>query len=143
MRGFGPRGGHGWAVVHRLQSNVTTAPLDARVPNGNSGSSIEDTGSLQILILGTDTREGKNSQYGTEADSAGAGQSDVMLLMDISPDNSRVSVTSFPRDLMVPIPDCVSATDKKTVPGAPVDSSTGPCRPVPAAPWLPSMTSPG
>lgn len=105
-------------LFYKLQSNVTTSPLDARVPNGTSGSSIEDTGSLQILILGTDTREGKNSQYGTEEDSAGAGQSDVMLLMDISPDNSRVSVTSFPRDLMVPIPDCVSATDKKTIPGS-------------------------
>lgn len=106
-------------LFYKLQSNVTTAPLDGRLPNGaNSGPAIEDTGSLQILILGTDTRDGKNSQYGSEEDSSGQGQSDVMLLMDISPDNSRVSVTSFPRDLVVPIPDCVSATTSETVYGS-------------------------
>ncbi len=106
-------------LFYKLQSNVTTAPLDGRVPNASgSGKSVEDTGSLQILILGTDTRAGKNSEYGTAEDSAGQGQSDVMLLMDISADNSRVSVTSFPRDLMVPIPDCVSVATGETVPGA-------------------------
>lgn len=97
-------------LFYKLQSNVTTSPLNAGVNKSNSAkSSVEDTGSLQILILGTDTRAGKNSNYGTADDSAGAGKSDVMLLMDISADNSRVSVTSFPRDLMVPIPDCKPA----------------------------------
>lgn len=113
-------------LFYKLQSNVTTAPLDGRLPNGNSkGSAIDDTGSLQILILGTDTRDGKNSQYGTEEDSAGQGQSDVMLLMDISADNSRVSVTSFPRDLVVPIPDCVSSAASETVYGSPAGQLNG------------------
>ncbi|MGA7206429.1 MAG: LCP family protein [Specibacter sp.] len=97
-------------LVMRLQGNVTTAPLDASVNKPKSTVPAEDTGSLQILILGTDTRAGKNSEYGTTADSAGAGNSDVMLLMNISADNSNVSVTSFPRDLMVPIPACKSTT---------------------------------
>ncbi|MFC8304779.1 LCP family protein [Specibacter sp. NPDC057265] len=102
----------------KLQSNVTTAPLNAGIGNKSSDqASVEDTGSLQILILGTDTRDGENSQYGTSEDSGGVGNSDVMLLMDISADNSRVSVTSFPRDLMVPIPDC-SAENGDVVPGA-------------------------
>ena len=52
------------ALFLRLQNNVTTAPLTAGVGNKSSEqSSIEETGSLQILILGTDTREGANSQY--------------------------------------------------------------------------------
>jgi LCP family protein required for cell wall assembly len=68
--------------------------------------------------LGTDTRDGANSEYGTAEDSAGPGQSDVMLLMDISKDNTQVSVTSFPRDLMVPIPDCTSAATGELVPGS-------------------------
>lgn len=97
-------------LFFKLQNNVTTAPLTAGLGNKSSDQPPEeDTGSLQILILGTDTRDGENNQYGTSEDSAGAGSSDVMLLMDISADNSRVSVTSFPRDLMVPIPDCVNA----------------------------------
>ncbi|MHA7305192.1 LCP family protein [Arthrobacter sp. TMN-49] len=105
-------------LFYKLQSNVTTSPLNAGVNKSNSGKSpVEETGSLQILILGTDTRAGKNSNYGTADDSAGAGKSDVMLLMDISADNSRVSVTSFPRDLMVPIPDCKPAGGGDVVPG--------------------------
>ena len=74
---------------------------------------------MQILILGTDTRAGKNSEYGTTDDSAGEGNSDVMLLMNISADNSNVSVTSFPRDLMVPIPACKPTTAVPLSPGTP------------------------
>ena len=106
-------------LLYKLQSNVTTAPLNAGVGNKSSDKApVEATGSLQILILGTDTRDGANSEYGTADDSAGPGQSDVMLLLDISADNSRVSVTSFPRDLMVPIPDCISAVTGDVVSGA-------------------------
>ena len=105
------------ALLLKLQQNVTTAPLDASVNGNKSKTPAEDTGSLQILILGTDTRDGKNNEYGTAADSTGEGNSDVMLLMNISADNSQVSVTSFPRDLMVPIPDCKSAVTGQIVPG--------------------------
>ncbi|POH58622.1 LCP family protein [Arthrobacter glacialis] len=107
-------------LFYKLQNNVTTAPLNAGLTDPNSTKSpVEDTGSMQILILGTDTRAGKNSDYGTADDSAGEGKSDVMLLMDISADNSRVSVSSFPRDLMVPIPDCKPAGGGDIVPGSP------------------------
>lgn len=105
-------------LVMKLQQNVTTSPLNAGLLlDGKTKAPVEDTGSLQVLVLGTDTRAGKNSEYGTAAESAGAGNSDVMLLMNISADNSQVSVTSFPRDLMVPIPDCKSATTGDVVPG--------------------------
>ena len=101
----------------KLQNNVTTSPLNAGVGDQGNDQQPADTGSLQILILGTDTREGENSDYGTTEDSDGQGQSDVMLLMDVSADNSRVSVTSFPRDLMVPIPNCKSSVTGKVIPG--------------------------
>ncbi|MHA7271731.1 LCP family protein [Arthrobacter sp. HLT1-20] len=106
-------------LFYKLQSNVTTSPLNAGLNPNSTKAPVEDTGSLQILILGTDTRAGKNSDYGTADDSAGEGKSDVMLLMDISADNSRVSVTSFPRDLMVPIPDCKPASGGDVIPGTP------------------------
>lgn len=92
----------------RFQSNITTAPLSA---GDGTGSGNDSTGRMQILILGSDTRDGKNAAYGTAEDSTGYGQSDVMMLMDISADNKRVSVISFPRDLLVNIPKC---TDQKT-----------------------------
>ncbi|MGO2541071.1 MAG: LCP family protein [Specibacter sp.] len=106
-------------LFYKLQTNVTTSPLNAGVGNKSSQlPQLEDTGSLQILILGTDSRAGANSEYGSEEDSAGPGKSDVMLLMDISADNSHVSVTSFPRDLMAPIPDCQPSGGGEVIPGA-------------------------
>ncbi|MBP2414447.1 LCP family protein required for cell wall assembly [Arthrobacter stackebrandtii] len=105
-------------LFFKLQSNVSTAKLNVGVgKTGASQGPAEQTGSLQILIIGTDTRDGANSEYGTAEDSTGEGNADVMLLMDISSDNSHVSVTSFPRDLMVPIPDC--ETPSGIVYGAP------------------------
>jgi LCP family protein required for cell wall assembly len=92
----------------RLQSNITTAPLSA---GDGAGNGKDATGRMQILILGSDTRDGKNAVYGAVEDSKGYGKSDVMMLMDISADNKRVSVISFPRDLLVDIPQC---TDRKT-----------------------------
>jgi LCP family protein required for cell wall assembly len=88
----------------RLQSNISKAPLTAG--NGSANAVNDSSDRMQILILGSDTRDGKNAEYGTSADSSGYGQSDVMMLMDISADNKRVNVISFPRDLLVDIPEC-------------------------------------
>lgn len=107
-------------LFYKLQSNVTTAKLNVGVGGSTATKSpVEQSGSLQILIIGTDTRDGANSVYGSADDSTGEGNADVMLLMDISADNSRVSVTSFPRDLMVPIPDCQPEGKGEVVYGAP------------------------
>ncbi|WP_255768970.1 LCP family protein [Pseudarthrobacter sulfonivorans] len=109
-------GGLGFAGYwyFRLQSNITTAPLSA----GDDGALAGDdaTGRMQILILGSDTRDGKNAEYGTAEDSKGYGKSDVMMLMDVSADNKRVSVISFPRDLLVDIPQCTDPKTKMTYP---------------------------
>ena len=88
----------------RLQSNLSKAPLNAG--GGNNESVSDATGRMQILILGSDTRDGENAEYGSADDSKGYGKSDVMMMMDISEDNKRVSVISFPRDLLVDIPQC-------------------------------------
>ncbi len=101
-----------WFV--RLQSNISKAPLNAG--GGNNGAVSGATGRMQILILGSDTRDGKNAGYGSADDSKGHGKSDVMMLMDISEDNKRVSVISFPRDLLVDIPECTDAETKQTFP---------------------------
>lgn len=89
----------------RLQNNISKAPLNAG-GSTTEGPVSDATGRMQILILGSDTRDGKNAEYGTADDSKGYGKSDVMMLMDISEDNKRVSVISFPRDLLVDIPKC-------------------------------------
>jgi LCP family protein required for cell wall assembly len=98
----------------RLQSNISKAPLTAGDSTAKPVSDSNDR--MQILILGSDTRDGKNSEYGTAEDSSGYGQSDVMMLMDISADNKRVNVISFPRDLLVDIPQCKDQKTNKVYP---------------------------
>lgn len=97
----------------RFQSNITTAPLNA---GGTAKAAEDSSGRMQILILGSDTRDGKNAAYGAADLSRGYGQSDVMMLMDISADNKRVSVISFPRDLLVDIPQCTDQETKQVYP---------------------------
>ncbi|WP_104060692.1 LCP family protein [Arthrobacter sp. 4R501] len=96
----------------RFQSNITTAPLNA----GGANPSDDKSDRMQILILGSDTRDGANAEYGAVDDSTGYGKSDVMMLMDVSADNKRVSVISFPRDLLVDIPECTDQKTKRTFP---------------------------
>ncbi|QHK19199.1 LytR family transcriptional regulator [Pseudarthrobacter psychrotolerans] len=96
----------------RFQSNITTAPLNA----GGTAKTEDKSDRMQILILGSDTRDGANAEYGAVEDSTGYGKSDVMMLMDVSADNKRVSVISFPRDLLVDIPECTDQKTKRTYP---------------------------
>ncbi|WP_170177597.1 LCP family protein [Thermomonospora umbrina] len=58
--------------------------------------------SLNILLLGSDSREGENKQFGDQA----GGGSDTTILMHISPGGDRAIGLSFPRDSMVQIPQC-------------------------------------
>lgn len=94
--------------VWRLQTNITTSALGAGGLR-TEGPVDDSKDRLQILVLGSDTRSGKNGQYGTPDQSSGYGQSDVMMLLDISADNNHVNVISFPRDLLVDVPVCKDA----------------------------------
>ena len=101
----------------RLQTNITKAPLSAaETRNADDALANDKTDRLQILILGSDTRDGKNAEYGSTEDSSGYGHSDVMMLLDISADNKRVNVLSFPRDLLVDVPQCTDRTNNQTFP---------------------------
>jgi LCP family protein required for cell wall assembly len=96
--------------IWRLQSNITTSALGAGGLR-TEGPVDDSKDRLQILVLGSDTRSGKNGKYGTVDQSSGYGQSDVMMVLDISADNNHVNVISFPRDLLVDVPACL---DRKT-----------------------------
>lgn len=102
--------------VWRLQSNIATGSLGAG-GSRTEGPVDDRKDRLQILVLGSDTRSGKNSQYGTADQSSGYGQSDVMMLVDISADNKNVNVISFPRDLLVDVPECKDQSTNQQHPG--------------------------
>ena len=102
-----------WVI--RLQGNISKASLGAG--SDKTEDALDDSRDrMQILILGSDTRDGKNAKYGTSDDATGYGHSDVMMLMDISADNKRVSVISFPRDLLVDTPACTDQESQQKFP---------------------------
>ncbi|MEV4253047.1 LCP family protein [Spirillospora sp. NPDC049652] len=61
--------------------------------------------SLNILLVGSDTREGENGRYGSAAEIAGA-RSDTTILLHLSPNRDQAVGISFPRDSMVRMPSC-------------------------------------
>lgn len=72
------------------------------------------THSLNLLVIGSDTRRGRNSKFGAHI----AGQrSDTVMVVHLSPGFRRAVVLSIPRDSVVPVLAC------RAVPGAPGQSA--------------------
>jgi LCP family protein required for cell wall assembly len=63
---------------------------------------IDPDGPLNILVVGSDTRDGQGEEFG-QVDSELA---DVIMLLHVSKDRKDAVVVSFPRDLLVSIPEC-------------------------------------
>lgn len=106
-------GGVGLAAVSvlRLQSNVQTQPLNLSTDDEDQLPVDLSRDPVQILIIGSDTRAG---QAGTTEPVTEEGKADVMMLMTMSGDRSNVTMVSFPRDLLVPLPACVDPETGET-----------------------------
>lgn len=65
-------------------------------------------GGFNILIAGSDTREGQGGIGGTTRDAEGQ-LNDVNMILHVSADQQSAVAISFPRDMIMPIPDCPSA----------------------------------
>jgi len=91
-------------IRHSVNSQIQHVPgaLPSFSSSGpQSAQSDEDTGQMNILVLGSDSRQSGGDptdwQYGAQ-------RSDVMMLVQISGDRTSVNVMSIPRDSWVPIP---------------------------------------
>ena len=60
-------------------------------------------GPINVLLIGSDTREG---QGGTNYGPVGSALADVIIMLHISSDRQNVVALSIPRDLMVSVPAC-------------------------------------
>ncbi|MFC3998024.1 LCP family protein [Nocardiopsis sediminis] len=93
--------GTAYAYYRSLRGNMTRHDLGATLDEAERPPKIGDD--VNILFIGSDGREGGNSDYGGR-DFVGE-RSDSLMLAHISPD-SRVTVVNFPRDSLVQLPDC-------------------------------------
>jgi len=91
--------------VPGLEVDGTEVPVveDADPADGDEPEVTEVTGRQNILLVGSDSREGLTDQQllalGTEDE--GTNLTDTVILMQLDADAGRASMLSFPRDLLV------------------------------------------
>lgn len=103
--------GGAYYLYQHFNNNLTSVKVDV----GSEEERPKAAGdALNILVLGTDSRQGLGREYGDEGST---GHADTTLLFHLAKDRSNATVISIPRDLMVPIPDCQSADGKTRIPG--------------------------
>jgi len=88
----------GFVVYHQLSSNIQ------KVTVGHlSGQTVY--GSLNILVLGSQTRLGQRGNFGFDA-TPGVSNSDNLLLIHLDPKHTHATILSIPRDTFVYQPAC-------------------------------------
>jgi LCP family protein required for cell wall assembly len=106
----------GYTVYRDVFGNITQKNVKNDIINPRPA----DTGALNVLLVGSDTRAGKdNAQYGQKLAreaNAGGKRTDTIILMHISPNRDQARLISFPRDSMVQIPRCKNETTKQEMP---------------------------
>ena len=106
-------GAAGWAYWH-LDSNIKSVdinqalgddrPAKAMITPSASASPLP-TGSLNILVLGSDSRSGKENKALGGGSSSGA-RSDTAMVVHIDAGRKKATVVSIPRDTLVTRPSC-------------------------------------
>ncbi len=102
-------------IFWKLNSNITKVDVSAALGTDRPTRATQAVEATNILVVGSDTREGKgNDAIGMPVDDPGQ-HSDTNLLVHLSADRTWATVVSIPRDSMTPAPPDCSAT-------APVDT---------------------
>ncbi|MFD3324049.1 LCP family protein [Streptomyces sp. NPDC058701] len=106
-------GGAGLGYFYfKFNGNLKTVDIDAAL--GKDRPEDVDNGSMDILVLGSDSRGGANGEYGK--DDGGSARSDTAMIVHLYEGHHKASVISIPRDTMAPRPPCATANGK-TDPG--------------------------
>ena len=97
-------GGTGLGYVYdKLNGNISGVDIDAVL--GRDRPANVDNGSLDLLVLGSDSRSGANAAYGRDGSGA---RSDTAMVVHVHRGHRRASVVSIPRDTLVTRPACTS-----------------------------------
>lgn len=98
-------GAGGLAFVY-LKLNGNLRGIDINGLLGEDRPADVDDGSLDILVLGSDSRNGHNRGYGDDGESGSAARSDTAMVVHLARGHKRVSVVSIPRDTLIERPPC-------------------------------------
>ncbi|MFE0649602.1 LCP family protein [Streptomyces sp. NPDC059534] len=95
-------GGAGLGYVYvKLDGNIKGVDINAQL--GTERPVDVDDGSLDILVLGSDSRSGDNAAYGEDE---GGARSDTAMVVHVYEGHKKASVVSVPRDTLVDRPAC-------------------------------------
>ncbi|WP_235032042.1 LCP family protein [Actinacidiphila yanglinensis] len=92
------------AIYFRLNANISTfdsAGLSKDRPDA------DDNTSVNVLLIGSDSRAGGNAKLGGKGQSGAIGRSDTTILLHVYPDHRHAVGVSIPRDSIVDIPPCL------------------------------------
>jgi anionic cell wall polymer biosynthesis LytR-Cps2A-Psr (LCP) family protein len=93
-------------VERRLQGNVGRTDVFSRIDPSSRPVS-EPTTALDLLVLGSDTREGVGEGFqGTGEDFVEGERADTTLLVHIAAERDAAWIVSIPRDSWVALPAC-------------------------------------
>lgn len=104
-------GGVGAWLYMNLDGNIHSADISDRL--GGERPDNRSPGSKNILVVGSDSRDGENAKYGKGLETM---QSDTLMVMHLSADRKWAGVVSLPRDSYVPIPSCDKGNGTKSSP---------------------------
>lgn len=107
------------ALYAQVQGSIDVADVDQFLGDDRPAAADPVDGyagrPLNILVMGTDVRDGENAALAGDVDGM---RSDTTLLVHLSADRTRVDVVSVPRDSLVDIPSCTLEDGTTTSPRA-------------------------
>ncbi|MGW4160196.1 LCP family protein [Streptomyces sp. NPDC004788] len=102
-------GGSGLGYVYvKLNGNLKGVDINGQL--GKDRPDDVDNGSMDILVLGSDSRSGANGEYGRDE---GAARSDTAMVVHVYEGHKKASVVSIPRDTLIDRPRCTDAKGNK------------------------------
>ncbi|MFD0446367.1 LCP family protein [Streptomyces indonesiensis] len=96
-------------LYYKLNGNLTGVDVNAAL--GANRPKNVDNGSMDILVLGSDSRAGKNAKYGTDE---GTSRSDTAMIVHVYKGHKKASVISIPRDTLIQRPSCTTKGGQQT-----------------------------
>lgn len=97
-------GGAGAGYVYfKIDGNLDSVDINAKL--GKNRPENIDNGSMDILVLGSDSRSGANARYGGDE---GGARSDTAMIVHLYEGHRQASVVSIPRDTLIERPECTN-----------------------------------
>ncbi|MFF5927427.1 LCP family protein [Streptomyces hydrogenans] len=96
-------------VYLKLDGNIQGVDINAQL--GTDRPKNIDNGSMDILVLGSDSRSGDNGAYGKDE---GGARSDTAMVLHVYEGHKKASVVSIPRDTLVDRPACTDGQGAET-----------------------------